>query len=57
MVEAIEQMVLHKTKEIVQVATFFNLSCDEVTLVDCQSWISVHGYVVRDWKHILCCLP
>jgi UDP-N-acetyl-D-mannosaminuronic acid transferase (WecB/TagA/CpsF family) len=31
------------------------LSCDEITSVDCQSWISVHGYVVIDWKrtHVL----
>ena len=52
MAEAIERVVLKKTKEVMQAATFFNLSCDEVTSVDCQSWISVHGYLVRDWKRI-----
>ena len=35
-----------------QVATFFSLSCDEVTSVNYQSWISVHDYVLRDWKRI-----
>lgn len=50
--QAIEHVVLNKTKEIMQADTFFNLSCDEVTSVDCQSWISVHAYVVRDWKQI-----
>lgn len=48
MAQAIERVVLNKTKEIVQAATFFSLSCDEVTLVDYQSWISVHGDVLRD---------
>ena len=52
MAEAIERVVLKKTKEVMQGATFFSLSCDEVTSVDCQSWISVHGYIVRDWKRI-----
>lgn len=35
--QAIEHVVLNKTKEIMQADTFFNLSCDEVTSVDCQS--------------------
>jgi hypothetical protein len=33
----IEHIVLHKTKENMQIATFFNLSSDEVTLINCQS--------------------
>ena len=53
MAQAIEHVVLNKTKEITQANTFYSLSCDEVTLVDCQSWINVHGYVVRDWKQNL----
>lgn len=53
MAQAIEHVVLNKTKEITQADTFYSLSCDEVTLVDCQSWINVHGYVVRDWKQNL----
>ena len=39
MAQAIECVVLNKTKDIMQVTTFFSLSCDEVTSVDCQSWI------------------
>lgn len=27
--------------------------CDEVTLIDFQSWISVHSHVLVDWK----CIP
>ena len=26
------------------------MSHDKATSVDCQSWISVHGYIVVDWK-------
>ena len=52
MAEAIERVVLKRTKEVMQVANFFSLSCDEVTSVDCQSCISVHDYVVIDWKQM-----
>lgn len=53
MSQTIEHVMLNKTNKIMQVVTFFSLSCDEVTLVDCQSWINAHGYVVRDWKRVL----
>lgn len=36
-----------------EVAHFFPLSCNDVTFVDGQSWISIHNYVVIDWK----CIP
>ena len=32
---------------------FFSLTCDEVTIVDCQTWISIHVYVVKDFV----CVP
>jgi len=35
MAKAIERVVLKITKEVMQVANFFSLSCDEVTSVDC----------------------
>ena len=53
MAETIERVVLKRTKEVMQVANSFSLSCDEVTSVDCESWISVHGYIVIDWKRTL----
>lgn len=37
MVQTIEHVMLNKTKEIMQVVTLFSLSCNEVTLIDCQS--------------------
>lgn len=36
-VEAIEHMMLKKTKEVMQGANFFSFSCNEVILVDYQS--------------------
>jgi hypothetical protein len=48
MTKAIESVVLTKTKEVVQSANHFKLSCDEVTLVDCQSWISIHGCIYSE---------
>ena len=52
MVEAIKRVELNNTKEVMQGANFLSLHCDEVTSVDCQSWVNVHGYILRDWKRI-----
>jgi hypothetical protein len=30
-------------------AQFFSVTCDEVTILDTQSWISIHGYVCENW--------
>ena len=38
-----------KTKEVMQTSRFFSITCDEVTTLDTQSWISIHGYVCQDW--------
>lgn len=53
MAEAIELVELKRAKEVMQSVIYFNFSCDEFTLVDSQSWISVHTYVVVIWK----CIP
>ena len=31
-------------------ARFFSVTCDEVTTLDTQSWISIHGYVCEGWE-------
>ena len=31
---------------------FFSIICDKVTIVDCQTWIIVHEYVVRKYVHV-----
>jgi len=33
-----------------QKVQFISMSCDEVTMIDNQSWISTHVYVVEGWK-------
>jgi hypothetical protein len=32
---------------------YLTLSCDEVTMIDNQLWISSHSYAVQNW----CCTP
>ena len=40
MENALKHVVLNKTKEVMLNATFFSLSCDDVTLVGSQAWIN-----------------
>ncbi len=49
------EQVLKQTKIIVVGANFFFLNADEVTIIDNQSQILVHVYVMHAWKgiHIL----
>jgi hypothetical protein len=51
MAESILQIIKQKTAEMVGAARYVAITCDEVTIVDCQSWISIHAYIVRDWEH------
>jgi hypothetical protein len=38
-----------KTQAVMKEAQFFSVTCDEVTILDTQSWISIHGYVCENW--------
>jgi hypothetical protein len=31
---------------------FISISCDEVTSVDNQSWLSLHAYIMKEWSQI-----
>jgi hypothetical protein len=31
---------------------FISISCDEVTSVDNQSWLSLHAYIIKEWSQI-----
>jgi hypothetical protein len=42
-------LVVNKTKSLVEGARFISLSCDEVTTSDHYSWISIHVSMVEDW--------
>jgi hypothetical protein len=50
MVECITNVVLATTKTTIQTTNYIFVSCDEVTSIDNQSWIFVHGYVVEDFN-------
>jgi hypothetical protein len=43
---------LKQIQTIVVGASFFCLSANEVIIVDNQSWILVHAYVMHAWKRI-----
>jgi hypothetical protein len=45
-------VVLSKTLSMILEANFV-VSAYEVTIVDAQLWISIHGYVMHNWKHVL----
>jgi formyltetrahydrofolate hydrolase len=46
MAKFMHQAVMKATKVVVQVAHYVVLSCDEVSIIDNQSWLFVHYYVV-----------
>jgi hypothetical protein len=52
-VEHLHNQILIATKAIIQGAKFVALTCDEVIILNNQSWIFVHVYYVQDW----CCIP
>jgi len=52
MVECLHKKMIKNMKEVVAGSKYFALSCDEVTTIDNQSWISIHYYVVQDWCHL-----
>jgi uncharacterized protein YjhX (UPF0386 family) len=50
MVECMNNVVLATTKMAIQTIKCINVSCNEVTSIDNQSWIFVHVFVVKDFK-------
>jgi hypothetical protein len=52
MVEAMHSQMLQTTKAFVQKILFILMSCDEVTTIDNQSWLSIHLYVIDGWKWV-----
>jgi hypothetical protein len=52
MAESLYNVVQKQTRRVVCGTRYFSLSCDEVTTVDNQSWISIHAYVLVDWERI-----
>jgi hypothetical protein len=45
-------VVLIATKEVIFVSSVIFVFVDEITIVNNQNWISMHYYVVVNWKQI-----
>jgi hypothetical protein len=43
-------LVVNKTKTLVEATSFISFSCDEVITLDQQSWVSIHAYFVENWQ-------
>jgi len=52
MAECMHKQVIKKIKEVITSSNYLTLSCDEVTMVDNQSWKPIHSNNVQDWCHI-----
>jgi hypothetical protein len=52
MVKCLHKQVIKKMKKVVASLKYLALSCDEVTTIDNQSWISIHYDVIQDWCHL-----
>jgi hypothetical protein len=50
MVRAMHNVVLKQMKLVLQQSIFISINYDEVTTLDNQCYISVHAYVVENWK-------
>jgi hypothetical protein len=37
---------------LVQQARFISISYDKVTILENQSWISIHVYIVKNWRRV-----
>ncbi len=53
MVQHMHNIVLEATIFAIIVVRYISLTCDEVSLIDTQSWLLVHAYVVQNWL----CIP
>ena len=58
MAESLFNVVQTKRKEVVSTIPYLSITCDEVTTLDNQSWISIHIYTIQKWERVpmLLCL-
>ncbi len=52
MAKCLHKQFLSKMQEIVASSRYLVFTYDEITMIDNQSWISIHYYVVQDWCHL-----
>jgi hypothetical protein len=48
MAECMHKQVIKRVKEVITSSKYLALSCDEVTTINNQSWISIDSYVIQD---------
>jgi hypothetical protein len=46
MVQHIQNMVLDATIFVITTTQYIYLTCDEVSIIDNQSWLLIHAFVV-----------
>lgn len=47
--EYLHKQVMVKSREVLSAAKYLAITCDEVTTVDNQNWISIHTYCMQDF--------
>jgi hypothetical protein len=47
--EYLYKQVMVKSRDVLSAAKYLAITCDEVTTLDNQSWISIHAYCVQDF--------
>jgi hypothetical protein len=52
MARIIHHIVMESTKGSIQKAKYIIVNCDEVTIIDNQTWCSVHAHIVDGFKRV-----
>jgi hypothetical protein len=52
MVKSLHNAILNTTKEVILASSFLSIFINEKIIVNNQSWISVHYYVMVSWRHV-----
>ncbi len=53
MAEALHSIIMQATMFALDKANVFTLSCDEVTLIHNQFWLTIHAYTIQNWTKVL----
>ncbi len=52
MVEFMHAQMINKNLGIFSTFNYVALTCDELSIVDIGSWISIHAYVMQKWVRL-----
>jgi hypothetical protein len=52
MAKAFHTIIMQVVKLILGKVNVYTLSCDEVTLIDNQFWLSIHAYTIQNWIRV-----